>query len=76
MKHNYAQKWTVYDLSAIQKRHFFEKSPFLFFYSAIFAHFLPKTDFCHPTTFSYSTKTVRFGEEFVKYMICDQIIEV
>ena len=28
----FAQKWTVYELSAIQKRLFFEKSPFLFFY--------------------------------------------
>ena len=27
MKHNYAQKWTIYELSAIQKKHFFEKSP-------------------------------------------------
>ena len=32
MKHNYAKKWTVYELSAIQKRYFFEKSLFLFFY--------------------------------------------
>ena len=32
MKHNYAQKWTVYELSAIQKSPFFDKSPFLFFY--------------------------------------------
>ena len=47
MKHNYAQKWTVTELSPIQKRHFFEKSPFLFFL-AIFAHFLPKTDFLLP----------------------------
>ena len=31
MKHNYAQKWTVSELSAIQKWHFFEKNPFLFF---------------------------------------------
>ena len=31
MKHNYAQKWTVSEQSAIQKRLLFEKSPFLFF---------------------------------------------
>ena len=32
MKHNYAQKWTVYELSAIQKSAFFEKRQFLFFF--------------------------------------------
>ena len=32
MKHNYAQKWTISELAAIQKRLFFEKSDFLFFY--------------------------------------------
>ena len=29
MKHNYAQKWTVSELSAIQKRGRVAKSPFL-----------------------------------------------
>ena len=32
MKQNYVQKWTVSEQSAIQKRLFFEKSQFLFFY--------------------------------------------
>ena len=35
MKHNYAKKWIVSEQSAIQKRYFFEKSPFLFFYKPI-----------------------------------------
>ena len=40
MKHDYAKKWTVSELSAIQKGYFFEKSGV--FYEAIFAHFLAK----------------------------------
>ena len=39
MKHNYAKKWTVSELSAIQKRCFF---------GAIFAHFMPKADILLP----------------------------
>ena len=31
MKHNYAQKWTVSEVSAIQKCHFFENIRFYFF---------------------------------------------
>ena len=48
MKHNYAQKWTVFKLSAIQKRHFFEKIRFLFFIKLFFAHFFSKNDFLLP----------------------------
>ena len=44
MKHDYAQKWAVSEESDIQKGYFFEKSQF-YFLLAIFAHFLPKTDF-------------------------------
>ena len=35
MKHNFAQKWTVSEQSAIQKRYFFYKSPFYFFYEMV-----------------------------------------
>ena len=38
MKHNYAQKWTVSELWAIKKKHFFEKSQFLFFFIKQFLH--------------------------------------
>ena len=49
MKHNYAQKWTVYELSAIQKRHFFEQ---ICFFNKLFLHtFFQKRTFCYPTTF-------------------------
>ena len=68
MKHNYAQKWTVYELSAIQKSAFFDKSPV--FYQAIFAHFLPKTDFLLPDNFFESLITQKrsiFEESYISY---------
>ena len=57
MKHNYAQKWTVSELSAIQKRLFFEKSEFLFFIKLFLHVFFQKRTFCYPTTFLESLIT-------------------
>ena len=62
MKHNYVEKWTVYELSAIQKSAFFEKSP-VFFIKQFLHTFCQKRTFCYPTTFFWiadNSQTVRF----------------
>ena len=52
MKHNYAQKWTVYGLSAIQKSAFFEKKyVFIFLLSNFCTLFAKNGHFYNPTTF-------------------------
>ena len=68
MKCNYAQKWTVYELSAIQKRYvFFKKSGFF----KLFLHtFFQKRTFCYPTTFFESLITQKrfvFEESYISY---------
>ena len=66
MKHNYAQKWTVSELSAIQKRPFQKKVRFYFF-----AHtFFQKRTFCYPTTIFESLITYKwfiFEESYISY---------
>ena len=58
MKHNYVQKWTVSEQSAIKKRlFFFKKSPFLFFIKWFLHTFCQKRTFCYPTTFFESLIT-------------------
>ena len=68
MKHNYAQKWTVSELSAIQKRHFFEKKSILFFIKQFWHTFCQKQTFCYPTTFIESLITHKwfiFEESYI-----------
>ena len=49
MKHTYAQKWTVYELSAIQKTHFLKKKVRFYLFIKQFVHtFCKKTDFLLP----------------------------
>ena len=58
MKHKYAQKLTVSELSAIQKRLFFwKKSEFLVFFIKLFLH-----TFCQKRTFIlYTSKELYFN---------------
>ena len=72
MKHNYVQKWTVSEQSAIQKRLLFEKSPFLFYFllSDFCTLFAKKRTFCYPTTFIESLITHKwfiFEESNIPY---------
>ena len=64
MKHNYAQKWTVSELSAIQKWHFLvEKIRFYFFKLFLHTFVFPKTDFLlldHLFWIADNSWTVRF----------------
>ena len=65
MKYNYAQKWTVYELSAIS-----EKSPFLFFIKQFLHTFCQKRTFCYPTTCIESLiaqKWSVFEESYISY---------
>ena len=72
MKHNYAQNWTVSDLSAIQKRHFFEKIRFLIFLKLFLHTFCQQPTFCYPTTFFESLITqLNFNCYFSQMFVSD-----
>ena len=71
MKHNYTQKWTVSELSAIQKRYFFlKKGRFYFLIKQFLPTFCQKRTFCYPTTFFESLithKRLIFEESYISY---------
>ena len=71
MKHNYAQKWTVYELSAIKKVPFLKKKVrFNFFIKQFLLTFCQKRTFCYPTIFIQSLITHKrfiFEESYISY---------
>ena len=71
MKHYYAQKQTVSEKSAIQKRCIFEKKVRCYFFIKLFLHtFCQKRTFCYPTTFFESPITHKqsiFEEIYISY---------
>ena len=67
MKHNYAQRWTVYELSAIQKRCLFFK---VRFFIKQFCTLFAKNGLGYPTTFIESLTTHKrfiFKESYISY---------
>ena len=71
MKYNYAQKWTVYELSAIQKKGLFWKKVRFYFFKLFlytFFFFCKKRTFCYPTIFIESLITHKrfiFEESYI-----------